>query len=454
MPKTINLLKKHIEKTIQELSLNSPVVINMSFEESSIECLKITLPPSFVLYLLPSNLFPFAPPMAVMDWGEGKKTHLTLDWELDNNEDLNTKLFKAISKLISGKPPYVIAYGIDASTPITSDSTIANNFSWQQLLVSSVIKVPDIKSSLTDRIELGLVNALGMSSVTLIGLGSVGSYMAEQLIRSGLETITIIDSDIVEASNISRTVYTLHDINRKKTDALEHRLKQINPNICVNKFPSSLQELGGNVLESVIKKSDLVIATTDDPQAQSIINSCAFYSSVPAVFVGLYRGAKGGEVAITIPTLTPCLQCMTGLRRKVESEGSKVTRNADYGTNRLIGEVALNSDIQHVSSAALKICYSLIASLKGEDCSVTTFVPQAIAQEKHFLTMGMESDYWFYPQLLGDVAGQYAFQSVWLTASKLEGCRVCGESSERLETPYSHVAPTPNTTIIRDQISN
>jgi molybdopterin/thiamine biosynthesis adenylyltransferase len=454
MQEKIDLLNKQLEKTVHKLSLNNPVVINMPFGDDSVKCVKLSLPPSFALYLLPSNLFPFAPPMAVMDWGGERKTHLRLDWELDNNIDINTKLFQAISKFIAGKPPYIIAYGIDASTPITSDSDIANSFSWEQLLVSSSVNIPNINNSLTDRIELGLVKALGMSSITLIGLGSVGSYMAEQLIRSGLDTITIIDPDIVEASNISRTIYTLHDINLNKTDALELRLKQINPNIRVNKFPSSLQVMGGNVLESIINKSDLVIAATDDPQAQSLINSCIFYSKVPAIFIGLYRGAKGGEVAITVPTLTPCLQCMTGLRRRVETDENKVTRNTDYGTNRLTGEIALNSDIQHVSSAALKICYSIIASLKGEDCSVTNFVPQAIAQEKHFLTMGMEPDYWFYPQIFGDSSGQYAFQSVWLTASKLDNCTVCGQQSENSETPYSHVVSTPNPGNIRNQISS
>jgi len=453
MQEGIDLLSTQLEKTIQELSLDRPDIINMPFGEGNIKCLRLLLPPSFSINLLPSNLFPFAPPLAVMDWGEGRKTHLTLKWNLDGNIDLGTKLFHAISQFVSGKPPYTIVYGIDATTPITLDSNIAASLSLEKLLVNSSTNIPNISDSITGRIEFGLVKAMGMSSVALFGLGSVGSYMAEQLVRSGLDSLTIIDPDIVEASNISRTVYTLHDINQNKTDALESRLRQINPGVCIDKFPFSLQEIGGGELESIISGADIVIAATDDPQAQSLINSCSYYSEVPAIFVGLYRGAKGGEVAITIPTLTPCLQCMTGLRRHVESQENRVTRNTDYGTNRLTGEIALNSDIQHVSSAALKICYSLIASLKGEECSVSNFVPQAISEQKHFLTMGMEPDYWFYPQIMGDSAGQYAFQSVWLTASTLDGCNVCGQQSERQESPYNYIVSTPNPESIRSQIS-
>lgn len=453
MSDEIELLNKSLDKTIQELSLGEAMIMNIPFKGSNVKCVKLSLPPSYSLYLLPSNLFPIAPPVVLMNWGDGNNgTQLQLDWEDNNDIDVSTKLFNALSKYVSGKQPYSIAYGVDANHPITSDVEIANNFSWKKLLVSSSENLPSFTSSLTDRIELGLVKALSTSSITLVGLGSVGSYMAEQLIRSGVGTITLIDPDVVEASNISRTVYTLHDLNQNKTDALTSRLKQINPNVIVKSYPLSLQDIGGIELEEIIKKSDLVIAATDDPQAQSLINLCTFYSEVPAIFIGLYKGAKGGEVAITIPTLTPCLQCMTGLRRSVDFGKNKVSRNTDYGTNRLTGEIALNCDIQHVASAALKIGYSLLASLKGEESSVTNFTPNAIAQDKHFLTFGMEHDYWFYPDIFNETAGQYAFQSVWLTASISDECHICGPQSENTQSPYNYVVSTPNPTNIRDQI--
>jgi molybdopterin/thiamine biosynthesis adenylyltransferase len=449
----IELLIKNLDKTIQELSLSKPLVIDKPFNDSSIKCVKLSLPPSYSLYLLPSDLFPLAPPVALMDWGNGNNgTQLPLDWECNNNVGVSVKLFDAISKYIFGKPPYSIVYGENANNPLTSNQEIASSFSWKKLLVTSSVNIPSLTKSLTDRIELGLVKAMATSSVTLVGLGSVGSYMAEQLIRTGLESITLIDPDIVEASNVSRTVYTLHDLNRNKTDALNLRLKQINPNALVECYSSSLQDIGGNVLKEIFEESDIIIAATDDPQAQSLINLCAFYSKVPAVFIGLYKGAMGGEVAITIPTMTPCLQCMTGLRRSVDYGQNSVSRSTDYGTNRLTGEIALNSDIQHVSSAALKICYSLIASLKGAESTISNFVPNAIAQEKHFLTLGMEPDYWFYPDVFKDSAGQYAFQSVWLTASHSDDCHICGHQSVNMENPYKHIVPTPNPANIRDQI--
>jgi len=406
----INFLKENLDTTIQYLSLDTVDVIEIPFNNSSVACVKLFLPPSSNLYLIPSDLYPAAPPVALMSWGNNDTaTYLPLEWAWNDNIDINDKLLKAISKYINGTPPYNIAWGTNIKSPITDNERIAETSSWNKFLISSSKNIPTTIEASKQRVESGVVDALASSSVTVIGLGSVGSYMTEQLVRSGLASVTLIDPDIVEVSNISRTVYTLPDIGKKKTDALESKLKLINPNLVVNSLFSSLQAIGGVSLKDIINNSTIIIAATDDPRAQSLINSCSFYSKIPAIFVGLYKGAKGGEIATTIPSITPCLQCMTGLRRHVDVGGEQVSRSMDYGTNRLTGEIALNSDIQHVSSAALKICYSLIASLKGADSLVSNFVPNAIAQERHFLTLGMESDYWFYPEIFKESSGQYAF---------------------------------------------
>lgn len=451
----LKLLIENLRLTIQELSLSEPTVIDIPFNDSIKSCVKISLPPSFSLYLIPSDLFPMAPPVALMNWGNGAQgTYLPFDWEWDDTIDIGNKIFISISKYIDGSPPYRVSWGVDIKNPITNKADIGKKSSWKKFLISSSKCIPSSVEAAKHRIETDLVDALASSSVTLIGLGSVGSYMAEQFIRSGLGSITLIDPDIVEVSNISRTTYTLQDINRKKTEALESKLRFINPDTLITCLPSTLQSIGGVALNEIIEQSTIVVAATDDPNAQSLINSCTFYSSIPSVFVGLYKGAKGGEVATTIPSVTPCLQCMTGLRRNIDLGESQISRKMNYGTNRLTGEIALNSDIQHVSSAALKISYSLIASLKGVESSVSNFIPNAISQEKHFLTMGMEADYWFYPEIFKNTAGQYAFQSVWLTASNLDECHICGLDAENTESPYQYIKSIPSQNSIREQLQN
>ncbi|MFH6995080.1 HesA/MoeB/ThiF family protein [Flavobacterium sp. FlaQc-48] len=62
----------------------------------------------------------------------------------------------------------------------------------------------------------------------LLGGAGIGSVIAECLLRLGFETLTIIDGDVVELSNLNRQNYTEKDISKPKTEALKERLLAIN----------------------------------------------------------------------------------------------------------------------------------------------------------------------------------------------------------------------------------
>lgn len=64
----------------------------------------------------------------------------------------------------------------------------------------------------------------------LLGGAGIGSVIAENLLRFGFETITIVDGDIVELSNLNRQNYTEKDISKPKVEAIKERLLAINKN--------------------------------------------------------------------------------------------------------------------------------------------------------------------------------------------------------------------------------
>ncbi len=73
---------------------------------------------------------------------------------------------------------------------------------------------------------------LQKSHVLVIGLGGVGSNAAEHLVRSGIGNITVVDSDIVQLSNINRQLQALHStVGEKKAHVLAKRLLDINPKL-------------------------------------------------------------------------------------------------------------------------------------------------------------------------------------------------------------------------------
>ncbi len=79
---------------------------------------------------------------------------------------------------------------------------------------------------------------LAASRVAVFGLGGVGSYAVEALVRSGIGAIDLIDHDTVCESNINRQLYaTEKTIGRYKVDVAAERIKEIDPNIKVRTYP-------------------------------------------------------------------------------------------------------------------------------------------------------------------------------------------------------------------------
>ena len=73
---------------------------------------------------------------------------------------------------------------------------------------------------------------LQQSRVIVFGVGGVGSWCAESLVRSGIGHLTIVDSDCVDVSNINRQIMaTVPNIGRPKVEALKERLLNINPHL-------------------------------------------------------------------------------------------------------------------------------------------------------------------------------------------------------------------------------
>ena len=73
------------------------------------------------------------------------------------------------------------------------------------------------------------------SKVAVFGVGGVGGYLAEALVRSGIGEITVVDNDVVSLTNINRQIIALHStVGKLKTEVIKERLLDINPNVKVN----------------------------------------------------------------------------------------------------------------------------------------------------------------------------------------------------------------------------
>lgn len=79
------------------------------------------------------------------------------------------------------------------------------------------------------------IEKLNKAHVAVFGVGGVGGYVVEALVRSGIGEITIVDNDDINLTNINRQIIATHQtIGRSKVEVMAERIKSINPNCNVH----------------------------------------------------------------------------------------------------------------------------------------------------------------------------------------------------------------------------
>lgn len=108
------------------------------------------------------------------------------------------------------------------------------------------------------------------SRVLIVGLGGVGGYILESLVRSGVGTIGLCDFDIIDISNLNRQILaTQKTIGQKKVDAAFDRAKEINPDVHLIKYDFRVSERSIPCLE--LDNWDFVADAIDDVPAKILL---------------------------------------------------------------------------------------------------------------------------------------------------------------------------------------
>nr|WP_314628925.1 tRNA cyclic N6-threonylcarbamoyladenosine(37) synthase TcdA [uncultured Noviherbaspirillum sp.] len=130
------------------------------------------------------------------------------------------------------------------------------------------------------------------SHVCVIGVGGVGSWVAEALARSAIGHITMIDLDNVAESNINRQIHALTEtVGQAKVTALAERIAQINPFCRVTQVedfitPDNLDDMVG------LRAYDYVIDAIDDVRAKTALIAYCRANTIPLITIG----GAGGQV--------------------------------------------------------------------------------------------------------------------------------------------------------------
>ena len=159
------------------------------------------------------------------------------------------------------------------------------------------------------------------SKVLVAGLGGVGGYVVEQLVRAGLGEITIADSDTVQESNINRQIIALHStLGKKKTDIIKSRAIDINPEVKINTVNDFL--IGKNIELLLKEKFDFVVDAIDTltPKIDFIYHAV---QNKHLLVSSMGSGGKTNASLIQIADFKKTINCRLAffLRKKLRKKG-------------------------------------------------------------------------------------------------------------------------------------
>ena len=156
--------------------------------------------------------------------------------------------------------------------------------------------------------EVGMEGQLKLkqAKVLLVGAGGLGAPLGLYLTAAGVGRIGIVDFDVVDLTNLQRQViHGTSDVGRKKLDSAAESMREINPNVEIDRFETALTS--ENAL-GILKDYDLVIDGTDNFPTRYLVNDACVMLGKPNVYGSIFR-FEGQATVFAYPG-GPCYRCL------------------------------------------------------------------------------------------------------------------------------------------------
>jgi adenylyltransferase/sulfurtransferase len=156
--------------------------------------------------------------------------------------------------------------------------------------------------------EVGMDGQIKLKNakVLLVGAGGLGAPLGLYLAAAGVGRIGIVDFDVVDFTNLQRQViHGTKDVGRKKLDSAHDRMKDINPNVQIDRYDVALSS--ENALE-IISSYDMVVDGTDNFPTRYLVNDACVILKKPNVYGSIFR-FEGQATVFAYPG-GPCYRCL------------------------------------------------------------------------------------------------------------------------------------------------
>ncbi len=224
------------------------------------------------------------------------------------------------------------------------------------------------------------INKLHNCRVAVFGVGGVGGFACEALVRSGIGAFDLIDNDTVSLTNLNRQIIATHSsIGRYKVDIMKERMLDINPNVDVRTYKTFVS--AENVDEFPFDEYDYVIDAIDTVSAKIQIILMAKEAKVPIISsMGAGNKLDGSNFKISDIYKTRYCPLAKVMRHEMKKRGVaklKVVYSEEPAT-RPIPEIAkLVSEEKELAAAAAdkvsdkNVAITVNADIKSTDAVIS-----------------------------------------------------------------------------------
>lgn len=156
--------------------------------------------------------------------------------------------------------------------------------------------------------------------ILIVGLGGVGGYTFETLVRSGIENITIVDFDKVDETNLNRQILTnSNNIGKYKTEVALERALLINKNVNINKLNIFLNK--DNIDELNINQYDYIVDACDSLDTKELLMNYSYKYKIKLISsLGTAKKMDATKLEITTLNKTSYDALAKLLRKRIDKK--------------------------------------------------------------------------------------------------------------------------------------
>lgn len=221
--------------------------------------------------------------------------------------------------------------------------------------------------------------ALLAAHVLVIGTGGLGCAVLPYLATAGIGSLTIVDNDVIEPSNLQRQIlFQEADIGQLKVFVAQQRLQQLNPTLSVHAITQRADQA---LINTLVAQADLILDCTDNFLTRQAINQSCVQHRKPFISGSVMRFSGQASVFDLRQPTNPCYACLFPADLEVAEENCALMGvfspavamigaiQVTEALKLLIGaELSLTGKLLRLD--ALSLSWTTIQLMRNANCSV------------------------------------------------------------------------------------